>query len=183
MKRWIGAVAFVLALSFCVFGLTGLPQIAQAHGVPTLHIVVVYASPAPPTGTAPVGLPNGSPAVSHSTTIYWNEGAMPAGVTLAGFDIYTATTSGGEAGTPAVNGATPIPTTSTTNTCPAGATAPCFTYSVPAVDVVAGATRYFVADAMATTGQQSGFSNEATAATPANAPNPPNPSGCGSTAN
>lgn len=95
----------------------------------------------------------------HAQTIAlnWTAAVQPSGVVLAGYNVYRSAISQSEAGTVALNGGTPITgTTYVDTTCPAGTTC------------------YYEVTAQATSGQQSAFSNEAsaTATAPAN-PNPP----------
>jgi len=141
-----GYLIFSLALGSA----TNLP-----HPKMTMIRVTAVADPAPQTGTVPVGLPNGT---AHSTALSWTASVPVSGVTIAGYNVFRSTTSGGEAGASALNGATPIAGTSFTDT-----------------SVVAGTTYFYVVAAQSTTGNQSGFSNEATDTIPNN---PSNPTGC-----
>ena len=103
--------------------------------------------------TTPTGLAAGSPA--SKVNLAWTASTPVTGVTIAGYDVFRSTTSGGEAGTLALNGSTPI--TGTTFVDSTG---------------TPGATYFYVISAQSTAGKLSAFSNEATATLPAN-PNPP----------
>jgi hypothetical protein len=110
--------------------------------------IQVHASPNPgavsATGTA------------HSTTFTWTPASQPTGITVAGYNLYCAPTSGGETAVNPVNGSTLITGTSYVDT-----------------SVTAGTTQFCVMTADTTGGaQQSAFSNEVTFTTPSN-PNPP----------
>jgi fibronectin type 3 domain-containing protein len=155
MRKYIGAALFVLLINYCCLGLTAAPKLLN-KGLATIHLSFsVFAAQA--SGTVPVGLPTGTIAVAHSATIVWTADAG----TVAGYNVYRSTASGGEAGQAALNGATLITGTTYTDTT-----------------VSAGATYFYVVAAQASTGQQSGFSNEASGTVPTDVPNPPNPSGC-----
>ena len=93
---------------------------------------------------------------AHSTFFSWTASASVSGVTVAGYNLYCSATSGGETGTPAVNGATLITGTSYTD-----------------LSVTPGTQQFCVVTA-ATAGsaQQSAFSNEVSFTTPSN-PAPP----------
>jgi hypothetical protein len=95
--------------------------------------------------------PNGTP---HQTVLQWTASAPVSGVTIAGYNVYKSTTKGGESATKSIN-STLITGTTYTDT-----------------SVVPGQTAFYVVDAQATTGNQSGPSNEVSATTPSN-PNPP----------
>lgn len=135
-----------LIFSLAIGSATSLPRPKMAA-----FRLMIAADPAPQTGTVPVGLPNGTP---HSTALSWNASTS----TVAGYNVFRSTITGGEAGTPALNGATVISGTSFTDT-----------------SVVPGTTYFYVVSAQAATGNQSGFSNEATDTIPNN---PANPTGC-----
>jgi len=92
---------------------------------------------------------------AHSTFFSWTASASVSGVTVAGYNLYCSATSGGETGTPAVNGATLITGTSYTD-----------------LSVTPGTQQFCVFTAQSTTGAQSAFSTEVSFTTPTN-PNPP----------
>jgi hypothetical protein len=98
--------------------------------------------------TVPVGQPNGTP---HSVSLTCTP-STTSGVT--GYNFYRATTAGGEAGTPALNGATPTSGCAFTDTT-----------------VVAGQKYFYVAAATIGT-SQSAFSGEVSVTIPTN-PAPP----------
>lgn len=91
----------------------------------------------------------------HGTTLIWTPAvSQPAGVTVAGYNVYKGTAAGKEA-PPAVNGTTLVTGTTFTDT-----------------SVVPGQTAFYVVETQSTTGNQSVPSNEVSATTPNN-PNPP----------
>ena len=102
--------------------------------------------------TAPVGLAAGSPA--SKVNLNWTASATPA-AQVAGYDVFRATTAGGEAGTTALNGATPVVGTAFVDST-----------------AVAGQTYFYVVSTQGTNSKLSAFSNEVTAAVPSN-PAPP----------
>ena len=118
-----------------------------------LLVMALFAAIPAHAQTVPTGLAAGSPA--SKVNLNWTASPPVTGVTIAGYDVFRSTTSGGEAGTPALNGSTPI--TGTTFTDSTG---------------VPGMTYFYVISAQSTAGKLSAFSNEATAAIPAN-PAPP----------
>jgi hypothetical protein len=116
-----------------------------------VFVLGLFALPAPAQST-PIGLANGTP---HSTSFTWTASAPVTGVTVSGYNLYCAPTTGKEANTNAVNGATLISGTSYTD-----------------LAVTSGATQFCVVSAQASNGNQSAFSNEVSFTTPSN-PNPP----------
>lgn len=118
---------------FLLFVLAAIPFTAKAQTVPVLQA-------------------NGTP---HSNTLSCTPGAPVAGVTVIGFNFYKSSTANGEVGTPALNGATPVPTCNFTDT-----------------NVTPGTTAFYKADAQASNGNHSVPSNEVSGTTPSN-PNPP----------
>jgi hypothetical protein len=96
--------------------------------------------------------PTGTP---HSTTLACTPGAAVAGATVSGYNFYKSATAGGEKGTAAINGATPVSTCNFVDT-----------------NVTQGATAFYVVEAQSSTGNQSAPSNEISVTTPSN-PNPP----------
>jgi hypothetical protein len=102
--------------------------------------------------TAPTLKANGT---LHSINLGCTPGTAVAGVTVAGFNFYRATTSGAEVGTSALNGTTPVSTCAYNDTT-----------------ATPGVLYYYVADEQSTTGNQSKPSNEVSATEPQN-PNPP----------
>lgn len=162
MFRWIGTFAFLLAIEFFAFGPLGAVRMAGAVLRSPMKPGVVRAavlSPAPPPqGTTPTGLASGTP---HSVTLTWNASTC-TGCTITGYNVYRANATGGEAGTAALNGATPV--TGATYTDTAVSSGQTWFYVVAAAYTPTGATDV----------EQSGFSNEASATIPGAT----NPTGC-----
>jgi hypothetical protein len=104
---------------------------------------------------APVGLPAGSPPAK--VNLSWTASATPA-AQLAGYDVFRATTAGGESGTSALNGTSPIAGTSYIDSTAIGGTT--YFYTVSAQGTVALGSKL------------SAFSNEITVVVPTN-PVPP----------
>jgi hypothetical protein len=104
------------------------------------------------TSAQAVEQPNGTP---HQTVLSWATSPPVTGVTVSGYNVYKSSTSGGESGTKAINGATLVSGTTYTD-----------------ASVTPGATAYYVVEAQSSTGNQSVPSNEVSATTPNN-PNPP----------
>ena len=153
MKRWIGRIAFALALWYSIFGFSVPVLHARTTGI---HLEVsMMAVPVPQGGAAPVGLPNGT---AHQAVISWTASAPVSGVTVAGYNVYRATSAGGEAGTSAINGTTLVTSATFTDT-----------------SVTSGTKYFYVVAAQSTTGNQSAFSNESSGTVPSN---PTNPTGC-----
>jgi len=184
MRRWLGTLCFLLLLELFAVGPLGSVRVARAAiGAaapagraavrlpgwrdpsapalfgPALHLALrVAAAPAPPQGTVPTGLPNGT---AHSVSLSWT-GSTCTGCAIDGYNIFRASSAGGEAGTEALNGATPVTGTSFTDTNVSQAQT--YYYVVSAAYTVTGST----------TVEQSGFSNEASATVPGAS----NPTGC-----
>ena len=97
--------------------------------------------------TVPIGQPNGTPP---AVILNWTASVTPG----VGYNVFRATATGQESGTPALNGATPITGTTFTDT------------------TVTGGQTYFYTAAATLAGAQSKFSNEITAAIPVT-PAPP----------
>lgn len=155
MKKLYTMLFGYLILSLAIGSVTPVAATLGAHRLGSHAALTLAASPDPQTTGAPVGLPNGT---QHSTALSWTPGPVVTGVTIAGYNVFRSTTAGGEAGTTAINGSTPITGTTYTD-----------------LSVVPGTTYFYVATAQSSTGNQSGFSNEATTVIPGN---PSNPTGC-----
>lgn len=89
----------------------------------------------------PTGQPNGTPP---SVTLKWTASATAS----AAYNVYRATATGQESGTPALNGATPVTATTYVDT------------------TVAAGTTYFYVVSATLAGVQSAFSNEVSAPVP-----------------
>lgn len=178
-RRRLGIACMAAAIGFFIFPLwrqtDAAPIIVSGpHGFRLAIAVSSRALPAaalPQGGSTPIGLTNGTP---HLVTITWNAGTPVAGVTVAGYNIYRSTTSGAQAGSPALNGSTPIPTSATTTACPAGLTSPCNIYVDSAV--TPGLSYFYKLDSISTGGNQSALSAEAPSGpVPQNPPVPATP--------
>lgn len=91
------------------------------------------------------------PVLAHDVSLGWNAGAPVSGVTVAGYNVYHGTKTGGPY------------TKANTSLVTAGVTFDDTT--------VQGGTKYFyVVTAVSTTGAESGFSTEVSATVPLNAP-------------
>jgi len=82
----------------------------------------------------------GAQAVAHSATLSWGASTSSS---VTGYNVYRATSSGGESGTTAINGSALISGSSYTDS-----------------SVTAGATYYYVVTSVNSSGVQSAFSNE-----------------------
>jgi hypothetical protein len=127
----------------------GLKQVQKM--IASLTLILLCSLTAKAQGV-PVAQANGT---THQTVLSCTPGAPISGVTVVGFNFYKSTTSGGETGTPAINGVTPVPTCGYTDT-----------------NVTAGQTVFYKADAQSSTGNHSALSNEVSATTPNNPPPP-----------
>jgi hypothetical protein len=143
--------SLVLAvLSVLLFPLAAL---AQTPEPPRAGLMLVAA--VPPASQAPVGIAAGSPPAK--VNLSWTASATPA-ANVAGYDVFRSTSPGTEAGTTALNGATPITTTAYIDST-----------------AVAGTTYFYTVSTQSTAAlgsKLSAFSNEVSAVVPSN-PAPP----------
>lgn len=150
--RILGKLSFAFLLYFCLMGLS--IAIPAVHASPAGIQLSVRMLAVPQSGSAPTFQPNGTP---HQANLSWTASTPVTGVTVAGYNVYRATTAGGESGA-AINGTTLITGTSYID-----------------ATVVSGSTYFYKVEAQSSTGNQSVPSNEASGTVPQN---PSGPTGC-----
>jgi len=143
----IGRFACVLLLGILVIGGIGTGASAPQSGMMTLAVKVMAL---PQVGGG--GAPPPATGTQHQAALSWTSGTSVPGVTVVGTNVYRGVVAGGPYGK--LN-ATPVTGTSYTD-----------------LAVTQGVTERYIVTAVSSTGNESAWSNEASAVIPPN-PNPP----------